>query len=149
VYDTPCDIFSPCALGGILNPQTIPRLQCRAVVGSANNQLACPGDAQRLQARDILYAPDIAVNIGGLMSIIGMESEGWSQAEAFERVSRTVDCTLHQVYALAAAEGLDTHTAALRLADHRLMQARSKNGELCLWIGDKHDGKLNSRAIGL
>jgi leucine dehydrogenase len=128
VYNTPCDIFSPCALGGILNPQTISRLQCRAVVGSANNQLTSPTEAQQLQEKGILYAPDIAVNIGGLMSIIGMEAEGWSRAEAFERVSRTVDCTLRQVYALAAAEGLDTHTAALRLADHRLMQARSKNG---------------------
>lgn len=120
VYDTSCDIFSPCALGGILNPQTISRLQCRAVVGSANNQLACPAEAERLQERGILYAPDIAVNIGGLMSIIGMEAQGWSRAEAFERVSRTVDCTLRQVYALAAAEGLDTHSAALHLAHRRL-----------------------------
>jgi leucine dehydrogenase len=128
VYDASCDIFSPCALGGILNPQTIPRLQCRAVVGSANNQLANLAEAQRLQERGILYAPDIAVNIGGLMSIIGMEAEGLSQAEAFEQVRQAVDHTLRQVYALAAAEGLDTHSAALRLADHRLMQARSKNG---------------------
>lgn len=120
VYDTPCDIFSPCALGGILNPQTISRLQCRAVVGSANNQLACPAEAERLQEKGVLYAPDIAVNIGGLMSIIGMEAQGWSRAEAFERVSRTVDCTLRQVYALAAAEGLDTHSAALHLAHRRL-----------------------------
>ncbi|MCL4298710.1 MAG: hypothetical protein KJ077_23430 [Anaerolineae bacterium] len=122
VYDTSCDIFSPCALGGILNPQTISRLQCRAVVGSANNQLACPAEAERLQERGILYAPDIAVNIGGLMSIIGMEAQGWSRAEAFERVSRTVDCTLRQVYALAAAEGLDTHSAALHLAHRRLAE---------------------------
>lgn len=120
VYTTPCDIFSPCALGGILNQTTIPRLTCRAVVGSANNQLDTDEDAQRLRSRDILYAPDIVINIGGLMGIIGMETEGWSRREAFTRVSSQVDGTLRRVYELADAEDLDTHTAALHIAAERL-----------------------------
>jgi leucine dehydrogenase len=102
VYDTPCDIFAPYALGDVLNPDTISRLPCKAVVGAANNQLSSPEDAARLRARGILYAPDIAVNIGGLMSIIGMESEGWTRAEAFERVEALVDRTVRQIYALAS-----------------------------------------------
>lgn len=134
VYDTPCDIFSPCALGGILSPNTIPRLKCRAVVGSANNQLTGPAEAERLRAREILYAPDIAINIGGLMSIVGMETAGWSQPEAFERVSTVVEQTLRQVYELAATEGIDTHTAALRIADRRLTQAKSKKENDSLFI---------------
>ncbi len=134
VYKTPCDIFSPSALGGILNEETIPQLKCRAVVGSANNQLAGPEDAERLQERDILYAPDMAVNIGGLMSIIGMETEGWSKAEAFERVSDTVNRTLTQIYALAAAEGINTHKAALRIAKKRLAQAKPQKNSGSLFI---------------
>ncbi len=76
VYDTACDIFVPCALGGVLNRETIPRLRCRAVVGAANNQLADPADAGRLQRRQILYAPDFVVNFGGAMAIIGLEATG-------------------------------------------------------------------------
>ncbi len=134
IYNTPCDIFSPCALGGVLNAQTIPHLQCRAVVGSANNQLAHPTDAELLRHRDILYAPDIAINIGGLMSIIGMESEGWSQPEAFERVTIIVDRTLQQVYQLAATEDIDTHTAALHIAHQRLAAAKPKGKNTTLFI---------------
>lgn len=128
--ETACDIFSPCALGGVLTQETIARLECRAIVGSANNQLACPAGARRLRQRNILYAPDIAVNIGGLLSIIGMEREGWSQAEAFERVGHTVDRTLRQVYGLAAAKNIDTHTAALQIAKQRLAAAKPQNGAL-------------------
>ena len=131
LYETPCDIFSPCALGGLLNQEAIPQLRCRAVVGSANNQLASPEDAGRLREREILYAPDIAINIGGLMSIVGMEVEGWSQEEAYERVSNTVTRTLSQIYDLAEAEGLNTHAAALRLVEKRLAQSGSRrNGAL-------------------
>jgi leucine dehydrogenase len=119
VYQTPCDVFSPCAGGGVLGPETIDRLNCLAVVGAANNQLLSPADAERLRRRKILYAPDIAINIGGLLSIVGMEAEGWSKAEAWQRVSTTVDQTLRQVYALATAEDIDTHAAAVRLAERR------------------------------
>ncbi|MGH8221665.1 MAG: Leu/Phe/Val dehydrogenase, partial [Woeseiaceae bacterium] len=61
-YSTECDIFSPCALGGVLNADTIPQLKCRAVAGSANNQLERPEDAERLHSRGILYAPDYVIN---------------------------------------------------------------------------------------
>ncbi len=131
LFSTPCDIFSPCALGGILKADTISKLQCRAVVGSANNQLEYPADAKTLQQRGILYAPDIAINIGGLMSIIGIESEGWSKEEAFERVSDIVDQTLRQVYDLATSKGIDTHTAALSIAEKRLAK---ENGRGSLFI---------------
>ena len=63
------DIFSPCALGAGLNETTIPELDCAAVVGCANNQLATEKDAQRLADRNILYAPDFVVNAGGLINV--------------------------------------------------------------------------------
>lgn len=129
VFETPCDIYAPCALGGVLNEETIPHLQCRAVAGAANNQLATPQDADRLQARQILYAPDLVLNIGGLMGIIGMEALGWTRAEACGRVGQTVDRTLRQVFDLADSAGINTHAAAYRLAGQRLAAGRAAEEE--------------------
>lgn len=64
-YATPCDVFAPCAVGATINAETVPQLRASIVAGSANNQLAEPGDAERLMARDILYVPDFIINAGG------------------------------------------------------------------------------------
>lgn len=120
VYDTECDVFSPCALGAVLNEETIPRLRCRAVVGSANNQLATAADAERLRQRGILYAPDFVVNSGGAIYLLGRELLGWTEDEAMERIVLTVRTTLAQVYALADAEDSTTSVAAERLARQRI-----------------------------
>jgi leucine dehydrogenase len=119
VYDTPCDLFSPCALGGVLNEVTIPRLRCRAVAGAANNQLAAPEDAERLRARGILYAPDFVASLGGSVAITGIEALGWSRERAEEEVRRIGD-TLRQVFARAEAERITTDEAARRIALDRL-----------------------------
>jgi len=120
VYETPCDIFAPCALGGILSEQTIPRLACRAVVGSANNQLAAPQDGERLHARGILYAPDFVVNVGGAMALLGRELLGWSEAETERRISETVARELEAVYARATSEDISPSVAAEQLVEQRL-----------------------------
>jgi leucine dehydrogenase len=124
VYDTDCDIFAPCALGAVLSEKTISRLRCRAVVGSANNQLAAPEDADRLHERGILYAPDFVVNFGGAMATLGIETMGWSRAEADERVARSIQDALRHVFALADAEDISTTEAARWIADARLERAR-------------------------
>lgn len=118
-YDMPCDIFAPCALGGVLNAQTIPRLQCRAVAGAANNQLETAADAERLHERGILYAPDFAINSGGAIAITGREALGWSPEHADSEV-RHIGQTLARIYALAAAEGITTEAAARRLVTETL-----------------------------
>jgi leucine dehydrogenase len=122
IYDTPCDILAPCALGGILNGETIPRLKCAAVAGAANNQLAEPLDADRLRERNILYAPDYAVNVGGAVAITGIEAMGWSRVEAEGRV-KSVRQTLRRIFDLARAEGTTTEAAARRIAESRLATA--------------------------
>jgi leucine dehydrogenase len=122
-YDTPCDVFSPCALGGILNQDTIPRLHCRAIVGSANNQLAMPEDAERLRASGIVYAPDFVVNIGGALAITGIEVMGWSPSYAEEQVMRVHE-TLRKVFERAKAAGITTDTAARQMAEERLAAGR-------------------------
>jgi glutamate dehydrogenase/leucine dehydrogenase len=120
LYDAECDIFAPCALGAVLSEVTIPRLRCRAVVGSANNQLATSEDADRLAARGILYAPDFVVNCGGAIWLVGRESLGWSPREAEERIAYTVRRTLERVYALAEERAATTTAAAQTVVEERL-----------------------------
>ncbi len=122
VLETPCDVLAPCALGGILDATTIPRLQCRGVAGAANNQLAEPEDAERLRARGILYAPDFVINAGGAVGITGQESLGWPAERARHEVLR-IGPTLERVFALAEAQGITTEAAARRIADERLARA--------------------------
>lgn len=123
VYATECDILAPCALGGVLNAETIPQLRCRAVAGGANNQLATPDDEGRLQARGILYAPDYVINVGGALGITGMETLGWSQAEAERQVTERVQTVLRRIFSMAESEGITTGAAARRLAEERLSSA--------------------------
>ncbi|MCI0394389.1 MAG: leucine dehydrogenase [Chloroflexi bacterium] len=120
IYETECDIFSPCALGGVLNKTSIPQLRCRAVAGGANNQLDVPEDAERLQARGILYAPDYVINAGGAIGVLGVETMGWSYAQAEQEVTESVQRALRDIFDTAAAEGITTDAAAQRIAQARL-----------------------------
>lgn len=120
IYTTPCDVFAPCALGGVLNHESIPLLRCRVVAGAANNQLAHPTHAERLRTRGILYAPDFVANLGGAVAISGRETMGWSEDEANRQVVDGVTSALRHVFRIAAEEGITTVTAALRLAQARL-----------------------------
>jgi leucine dehydrogenase len=120
IYTTECDVFAPCALGGVLDAGTIPRLECRAVVGGANNQLSTPDAAEMLKDRSILYAPDYVVNVGGALGITGMESMGWSQEEATKQVVEAVRSALRRVLELSAEKDITTEAAARRIAEERL-----------------------------
>ena len=120
VYTTECDIFAPCALGGVLNASTIPKLKCRAVVSGANNQLALPEDAESLQARGILYAPDYVVNVGGAMAGLGLEAQGWTRERAEREVVKNVQRGLRRIFEGAASEGITTEAAASRIAKEHL-----------------------------
>ncbi|HEX4324998.1 MAG TPA: Glu/Leu/Phe/Val dehydrogenase dimerization domain-containing protein [Gaiellaceae bacterium] len=121
--ETEVDVYSPCAVGGTLGAESIPRLACRAVVGCANNQLAEPEDAERLRERGILYAPDYVVNAGGIIQLIGLEDEGWDESQLEERLAG-VGYTLRALFAEAEAEGITPAEAADRLVRRRLAEAR-------------------------
>jgi leucine dehydrogenase len=120
VYSTECDIFSPCALGGILNAETIPQLKCRAVAGSANNQLERREDAESLRCREILYAPDYVINAGGVIAIFGLELQGWSREKADNEVIASVRRNLRQIFESATSDGISTDAAAREIAEKRL-----------------------------
>lgn len=115
-----CDIFSPCALGGVLNEQTIPMLKCRAIAGSANNQLATTEDAVRLADRGVVYAPDFIVNAGGVINIAD-ELDGYHRDRAYSNIRRIYDTT-RSVLATARAEGTTTQAAASSIAQRRILE---------------------------
>jgi leucine dehydrogenase len=119
VYDTPCDVYAPCALGGTLSVDAVPKLLCRIVAGSANNQLAEPEAADLLQARGILYAPDYVINVGGAVAIVGLEQLGWA-SEDVDTALKRIGETLREIYARADAHGSTTAAAADTLVAARL-----------------------------
>lgn len=118
-----CDVFSPCATGGVLSAASIPRLRCRAVAGAANNQLAEPADAERLHGRGIVYAPDYVTNAGGIIHLASLELLGEDERRRDARVAGIAD-TLTELFALADAERISTSAAAERMVERRLAGAR-------------------------
>lgn len=122
-YSTPCDIFAPCAVGAILNKETIPKLACPIVVGSANNQLAEPGDVERLRDRKILYAPDYIVNAGGAISFAHIGRGITARDELFEKVD-SIGPTLTEILSEADERGESSLDAANRRVARVLERAR-------------------------
>ncbi len=115
LFDTPCDIFSPCAQGGILDHSTISKLRCRGIAGAANNQLYHPErDGELLRERNILYAPDFVANLGGAMGITLMEAEGMEYETAMLRVQTAIGTALDGIFLLAGELKIDTVDAAER-----------------------------------
>ena len=118
IHAVECDIFSPCALGAALNDDTIPQIKAPIVAGAANNQLKEPHHADALAEAGILYAPDYAINAGGVITV-ACEVEGKSRDAAMYRTAKVYD-TLLDIFARAKAEGITTATAADRLAEDRI-----------------------------
>jgi leucine dehydrogenase len=112
------DVVAPCALGGILNHETVPRLRCRIVAGAANNQLADDRIADLLAVHEILWAPDFVVNAGGIINIVE-ELDKYDAATARERV-RGIGDTLREIFDHAEAKGVTPLAAANELARQRL-----------------------------
>jgi leucine dehydrogenase len=120
---TECDVFSPCAVGGVLDATSIASLRCRVVAGAANNQLAQASDANRLAERGILYAPDYVVNAGGIIHLASLELLGENEVRRDERIRGIAD-TLTQVFRTAEAEGISTGAAAEQMVERRLAEGR-------------------------
>jgi leucine dehydrogenase len=118
IHKVETDFFSPCALGAVLNETTIPELNCSAIVGSANNQLATDKDAERLADRGVLYAPDFVVNAGGLINVYD-ELHGYSKTRALFLVDSIFDATL-KIFDTAEREGINANEAAQHVAEERM-----------------------------
>jgi leucine dehydrogenase len=121
IYEADCDIFCPCAVGGILNDQTIPKLKCKCVAGCANNQLE---DEERhgkmLQDRRILYAPDFIINAGGVIQVID-EIKGYNPDRLRLKADLIYDRLLH-IFDMARQEKILPMEAAIRYAESRIRE---------------------------
>lgn len=118
IYDVEADVFCPTALGAIVNEKTLPRFKFKIICGAANNQLATEAIGDEVDKRGILYAPDYAVNAGGLMNV-SIEFEGYSLERAM-RMTRTIYYNVGKIFQIADDEGITTSLAADRLAEQRI-----------------------------
>jgi len=123
VYDQPCDIFAPCAVGFVLSQETVPRLRCKAVAGSANNQLADLATADLLHERGILYAPDYIANAGGAIAF-GMMEQGVDDRDIlFARIDKIGE-TLEEIF----EEAEDHDESPLHAARRRVARILAREG---------------------
>ena len=119
IYSAKADIFAPCALGGVLNDQTIPQLKATLIVGAANNQLLEPRHGDLLEQRGIVYAPDYAANAGGVINGCCREMLGWDVPKTLTKTDAIYD-TILNIFAMAEREKIPSYQAADRLAEERL-----------------------------
>ncbi|HVK62638.1 MAG TPA: Glu/Leu/Phe/Val dehydrogenase dimerization domain-containing protein [Bdellovibrionales bacterium] len=118
IVSVDCDVFSPCAMGAIINDESINKIKAKVVCGGANNQLAEARHGDMLRELGILYAPDYVANAGGLMNVF-VELEGYSPDRALDKTVQVYD-SLMKVFEIAERDGVGTHTAADRMAEERI-----------------------------
>jgi leucine dehydrogenase len=118
IYDVDADVYSPCALGGTVNEKTMPRFRYKIVCGAANNQLATDECGDELERRGILYAPDYAVNAGGLMNV-SIELDGYDRERAM-RMLRSIYYNVGTIFKIARRDGIGSWKAADRMGEERI-----------------------------
>lgn len=126
IFAVACDVLAPCALGSIINDTTINRLRCKAIAGSANNQLAEERHGDILHERGILYAPDYVINSGGVINVAD-ELEGYHPERAKKKIDNIYTIML-DLYATATRENIPSYVAADRMAEARMDQMRKIKG---------------------
>lgn len=118
ILSVECDVFAPCALGGIINPKTIPELRCKIIAGAANNQLLFDGDGETLRGKGILYAPDFVINAGGLINVTTeLREEGYNPVDARARIDGIYQYLL-SIFEEAERARCSTDKAARTIGDH-------------------------------
>ena len=118
IFHTPCDVIAPCALGSALNDSTIPHLVATIVAGAANNQLAQPRHGDDLHARGILYAPDYAINAGGLVNV-AQEVLGYDAQKSRTKTLQIFD-TIYEIADRSAKTGTPTYRIADMMVEEKL-----------------------------
>lgn len=124
-----CDVFAPCALGAVLNARTIPMIQAKIVAGAANNQLETDNDGYELMRRGIVYAPDYAINAGGLINVAA-ELDGYNKELVVGKVGQIYG-TIAKILELSKEDSLPPHVAADRMAEQRLKEKKTRPSAVC------------------
>ena len=118
IYDLDVDVYAPCALGATVNSNTINKLKCSIIAGAANNQLSENNFGNELKKRNILYAPDYAINAGGLINVSN-ELEGYNRDKAFSQAEGIYE-TLSEIFHRSNSEDISTNEASDRQAEDRI-----------------------------
>lgn len=120
IYGVDCDIFSPNALGAVINDDTIPQIKAKLIAGAANNQLAEERHGDILHEKGIIYAPDYVINAGGVMNVAD-ELSGYNRERAMKKVETIYDNIL-KVFEIVDRDGIPSYKAADRMAEERIHQ---------------------------
>lgn len=126
IYGQDADVFAPCALGAIVNDETIDQLKVDIIAGAANNQLDEERHGDMLHQRGVIYAPDYVINSGGLINV-NAEVQGWDLDRSRGKAGEIYD-TILRILQIAADQGMPTYRAADRLAEERIADAKKKRG---------------------
>jgi len=126
IYRQKASIFAPCALGAVVNDETLEVLQVEIVAGAANNQLHRERHGDALESRGIIYAPDYVINGGGLINV-NAEIEGWSLERSHKKAGEIYE-TILRVLEIARDQGIPSYLAADRLAEQRVAEAEQSKG---------------------
>jgi leucine dehydrogenase len=120
IYGVECDVFSPCAIGAIINDKTIEQLKCKIIAGPANNQLAEPRHGDILHEKGILYVPDYVINSGGVINIIDdISGREYSKENAMKNTAKIYDAC-KKVFEIAKRHGIPTYRAADKMVEERI-----------------------------
>ena len=134
IYGVECDIFAPCALGAIINDQTIPQLKAKVIAGSANNQLKDSTHGDLIHEMGIVYAPDYVINAGGVINVAD-ELYGYNADRALKKVELIYD-NIETVIAISKRDGIPTYVAADRMAEERIEKVRNARSQ---FLRNGHD----------
>jgi len=120
IYDVDCDVFSPNAMGAIINEETIPKLKAKVIAGAANNQLREDEDGMRLRKRGILYAPDYVINAGGIINVsVELEPDGYDEARSRRKVNNIYNA-VKEIIEISKKHDMPTARAAHEIAVRKL-----------------------------
>lgn len=117
IFGLDVDVFAPCALGGIINDETLPQIKASVIAGAANNQLATPMHGEQLRSRDILYTPDYVINAGGIIDVAYQRSG--ESTEALKKHIDGIAPTLQDIFTRSLKEGKTTEAIADKIAEER------------------------------
>lgn len=125
IYDVDAEIFAPCALGAIINDETIPRIKAKVIAGSANNQLEKDEHGTILHEKGVVYAPDYVINSGGVINV-AEELVGYNQERALNKV-KSIYSILENIFAISRKKNIPTSVAANEIAEQRIQTIRKLN----------------------
>ncbi|WP_209123110.1 branched-chain amino acid dehydrogenase [Alkalihalobacillus sp. BA299] len=123
IYEVDCDIFAPCALGAIINDQTIPKLKAKVIAGAANNQLKETRHGDLIHEMGIVYAPDYVINAGGVINVAD-ELYGYNRDRAMKKVEGIYE-NIEKVIEISSRDQIPTYLAADRMAEERIRRMRN------------------------